>query len=156
GMRAMAPTVFLADDHTLVRDGMVSLLERAGMEVVGQAANGREAVKLVAQLKPDVVVMDVAMPEMNGIEATRQIRADNPEAIILMVSMHADRRYIFEALRAGASGYLLKDAAFDELVVAIRQVLVRQPYFGKRVSELVMEDYVRRASGERTDMSIQG
>src|SRR5262245_37667514 len=117
-------TVLLVEDHTLVRRGLRSLLESSGkIEVIGEAADGREAIKLAKKLNPDLVLADVAMPEMNGIEAARQIRKVAPNAAIIMLSMHADRQYVFESLRAGASGYVLKNAALEELLSAIETVL---------------------------------
>jgi two-component system response regulator NreC len=145
----MSIKVVLADDHTMVRAGVKALLEGSpGIQVVGEAADGREAVKLAARLAPDVVVMDVAMPKLNGIEAARQIRRDRAECRIIMLSMHEDRQYIFEALRAGAGGYVLKDAAFSELVNAIRTVTGGQTYLSPAVAGTVLDDYVNRARGE--------
>lgn len=145
-----SPTkILLVEDHTLFRSGMRSLLEGADhLTIVGEAADGREALKLAKKLKPDIVVMDVAMPNLNGIEATRQIRAALPNTRVIMLSMHGNREYIFESLRAGASGYLLKDAAFDELVQAIQEVRAGRTFLNSSIAEIIKEDYVERARGE--------
>ena len=116
-------TVVLADDHTVVRDGLRVLLEaQSDISVVGDAGNGREAVRLALQLHPDVVVMDIAMPELNGIEATQQIHDASPSTQVLILSMHSTTEHIFRALQAGARGYLLKDSAGTEVVDAVRAV----------------------------------
>jgi DNA-binding NarL/FixJ family response regulator len=145
----MAITVLLAEDHTLVRDGLRILLDsQDDLEIVGEASDGPRAVQLVRKLKPDVAVLDLTMPSLNGIEATRQIRAAEVPTRVLILTMHRDRRYLFESLRAGASGYLIKDAAFAELVTAIRTVAGGQTYLSPAVADLVMDDYVLRARGE--------
>ncbi|GAH47119.1 unnamed protein product, partial [marine sediment metagenome] len=119
----MAIRVLLADDHQLFRQGMRSLLANdAGIEVIGEAENGRSAVELARQLAPDVIVMDISMPDLNGIEATRQIAARAPRTRVLALSMHSDRRFVTGILAAGAAGYLLKDSAFEELCRAIHAV----------------------------------
>jgi DNA-binding NarL/FixJ family response regulator len=115
--------ILLADDHAVVRQGFKMILgAQADMEIVGEAANGREAVELAAQLHPDIVVMDVAMPELNGIEATRRLIAANPHIRVIALSMHKDSVYVREILRAGARGYLLKDVSLDQLVNAVKTV----------------------------------
>ena len=127
----MAIRILLADDHKIVRDGLRSLLERdGGLEVVGEAPNGQVAVELTHELVPDIIVMDIGMPVMNGIEATEQIIKNQPNAKVIGLSMHSDRRFLSSMLGAGASGYLLKDCAFDELVNAIRAVFSGQVYMG--------------------------
>ena len=137
--------VLLADDHRIVREGLRSLLEgQPDMQVVAEAADGRQAVQMAREMGPDVVVMDVAMPQLNGIEATRQIAADEPGMKVVALSMHSDRRFVSEALKAGASGYVLKDGAFDELIGAIRAVVSDRVYLSPRVAGVVVEDYVRR------------
>lgn len=140
--------VLLADDHALVRSGIRSLLEGAGAHVVGEADDGRSAVRMCAELKPEVVFMDVAMPGLNGIEAARQIHQQQPEVCIIVLSMSADRQYIFESARAGASGYVLKDAAFTELLAAIESVTAGRRYLSAQAAEVAMDDYLRRAKGE--------
>src|SRR5688572_2545404 len=141
--------VLLADDHRIVREGLKSLLQAQNdMEVVAEAGDGREAMEMAEEFGPDVVVMDVAMPHLNGIEATRRLMSDHPDTKVVALSMHSDRRYVAEALRAGASGYLLKDGAFDELVMAIRAVVSNRVYLSPRVAGLVVDDYIRRLPGE--------
>ncbi len=141
----MAVRILLADDHKIVRDGLRSLLEKQqGMEVVGEAENGRLALELARQKKPDVVIMDVSMPDLNGIEATRQMLAAQPGVRVIALSMHSDRRLVAGMLQAGASGFLLKDCAFDELARAINAVMSNQPYLSPRITGTVIQDYVRR------------
>jgi DNA-binding NarL/FixJ family response regulator len=137
--------VLIADDHRIVREGLRSLLEdQPDLEVVAEADNGRQALEMAAEHEPDVVVMDVAMPQLNGIEATRRLMNDQPNTKVVALSMHSDRRYVAEALKAGAAGYLLKDGAFDELVTAIRAVVANKVYLSPRVAGVVVDDYVRR------------
>jgi DNA-binding NarL/FixJ family response regulator len=114
---------------------------QADMEIVGEAGNGREAVELAGQTNPDIVVMDVAMPELNGIEATRRLIADNPHTRVIALSMHKDSVYVREILRAGARGYLLKDSGADDLVKAIRAVAAGESYLSPAVSNAVLDDY---------------
>jgi two-component system response regulator NreC len=137
--------IILADDHKIVRDGLRSLIEKEDdMEVVAEAEDGRTAVLLAIQLSPHVVLMDIAMPGLNGIEATRQIIAAVPQCKVIALSMHADKRYIMEMLRAGASGYLLKNSAFEEVAGAIRTALDNKTYLCPTVSEIVIDDYVQQ------------
>lgn len=137
--------VLLADDHRIVREGLRSLLEsQPDLEVVAEASDGRQAVEMARDLSPDVVVMDVAMPQLNGIEATRQLANGGGGMKIVALSMHSDRRFVSEALKAGASGYVLKDGAFEELITAIRSVVSERVYLSPRVAGVVVEDYVRR------------
>ncbi|MCE9637922.1 MAG: response regulator transcription factor [Planctomycetes bacterium] len=138
--------ILLVDDHRLFRDGLRPLLGRErGFEVVGEAGDGTEAVRLVASLAPDVVLMDVTMPGLSGIEATRAIVANHPTTKVVILTMHADKRYVTEALKAGASGYLLKDAAFSDLVQALRIVEDGRIHLSPRVAEMVVEDYAHLA-----------
>jgi DNA-binding NarL/FixJ family response regulator len=139
----MSARILLAEDHTLVRDGLRSLLERSGETVVGEADDGRKAVRLAKETDPDVVVMDVSMPGVNGIEATRQIVRDRPGCRVVVLSMHADRQHVVESLRAGACGYLPKDAAFAELTVAIRAVLSGRTYLSPAAAAVVVDNCVR-------------
>jgi DNA-binding NarL/FixJ family response regulator len=112
--------VIIADDHKIIREGLRSLLERSGeFECVGEADDGRQAVMLATELRPDIVIMDIAMPNLNGIEATRQIKSELPEVEVVVLSMHATRNYVLQVLQAGASAYLLKDSAFEELSTAL-------------------------------------
>ncbi len=139
----MAIKIFLADDHTIVREGLRYLLEAQGdMVVVGEAADGRQAVQRVLESKPDVVIMDIAMPGLNGIEATQRIRRVLPRTRIVFLSMHAGPEQIFRALRAGADGYLLKETAGREVAEAIRTVHTGHRFLSHRISEIVLERYL--------------
>ncbi len=143
----MSTTILLADDHRIVREGLRTLLsQQPEMEVVGEAADGREAVSQALLLRPGVVVMDIAMPELNGVEATRLILAELPGTRIVALSMYADRRFVAEVLRAGALGYVLKDGAFEELALAIRTTLAGKTYLSPSIAGLVVEELVRKAS----------
>ncbi len=145
----MAAKILIADDHQIVREGLRSLFEKeTDLEVIGEAENGRQAVRMARDLKPDVVVMDIAMPDLNGIEAMRQVLAEFPAAKVLALSMHANKHYVIEALKAGASGYLLKDSAFDELVQAIRAVVANQCYLSPEITGAVIDDVVHRRPAE--------
>jgi DNA-binding NarL/FixJ family response regulator len=142
----MTIRVLLADDHNIVREGLRSLLEKdPEIEVVAMADNGRTAVQLAGELKPDVAILDIAMPEMNGIEATRRITRDDPEIKVLALSMHSARRFVTEALSAGAKGYLLKDCAAEELVRAIRTVAANETYLSPKVAGLIVKDYLKHS-----------
>jgi len=136
--------VLLADDHVVMRTGLRALLERqANLEVVGETENGRETVERVEALKPDVVVMDVGMPILNGIEATKQIAGEKLNTAVIILSMHADESYVMRALKAGARGYLLKDSAATDLINAIQAVSQNKSFFSPKVSHILAEDYVR-------------
>ena len=136
--------ILIADDHEVVRRGLHSLLEgQAGWQVVGEAITGREAVDRVAQLKPDVVVMDISMPEMNGLEATRQILKSLPKTEILILTMHESEQVVREVLEAGARGYVLKSDAGRSLVAAVDSLRQHRPFFTSRVSEMVLDGYLR-------------
>src|SRR5271157_1107674 len=139
--------ILLADDHGVVRQGFKMILSaEADMEIVGEAGNGREAVELAERLKPDIVVMDVAMPELNGIEATRRLAESAPHARVLALSMHKDSVYVRETLRAGARGYLLKDSGANDLVAAVRAVASGEGYLSPAVSNAVLDDYRRHVT----------
>ena len=147
----MSIRVILADDHAIIRDGLRALLaQKQEATVVGEAANGRAAVELARQHKPDLVILDVSMPDLNGIEAARQIHADVPTARIVALSMHSDRRFVAEMLRAGASGYLLKDCAFDEIHKAIETVLTGEIYLSSRITGVLVDDYMKRMTDGET------
>ena len=141
----MSIRVLIADDHTIFREGLRGLLERErDLSVVGEAGNGIEAVKLARDLQPDVVVMDISMPEMNGIDATRAICAENAAIRVLALSMESDRRFIVEVLESGAIGYVLKDAFFKDLATAIRIVATGERFLCPRITELIVKDYLER------------
>ena len=139
--------ILLADDHAVVRQGFKMILSaQTDMEIVGEAGNGREAVELAEKLRPDVVVMDVAMPELNGIEATRRLGSSVPHTRVVALSMHKDSVYVREILRAGARGYLLKDSVAADLVSAIRAVANGEGYISPAVSNAVLDDYRRHVT----------
>ena len=137
--------ILLADDHTVMRAGLRLLLERhENFEVIGEAADGREAVEIAAEQKPAVVVMDVAMPHLNGVEAARQILSRNPDIAIVMLSMHSDESYVLRSLKAGARAYLLKDSAEADLIAAIQAITEGRSFFSPGVRALLKEDYIYR------------
>ena len=136
--------ILVADDHGIVRKGLRSLLEGLpGAEIVGEAADGREAVRMAAELAPDVIVMDIAMPRLNGIDATAQIVKRDPRARVIILSVHSDESYILRALGAGAKGYLLKDSADADLLRAVESVARGRPFFSPAITETLLEDYMR-------------
>ena len=142
----MNPTrILLADDHTLIRKGLRALLERQdGFTVVAEAADGREAVETAAAVCPDVVVIDIGMPNLNGIEAARRITEKRPETAVVILSMHADESYVLRALKSGARGYLLKDSPEEDLINAIRAVHQGKAFFSPEISKMMAEDYMRQ------------
>jgi len=140
----MSIKILIADDHKIFREGLRALIEKQpGMEVIEEVENGRKAVQLVRDLLPDVIIMDIAMPNLNGIEATRQIVAKIPSVKVIALSMHSDKRFVVEMLKAGASGYLLKDCAFEELAHAIRAVRTNRTYLSPKITDIMIKDYVR-------------
>ncbi len=144
----MATKVLIADDHGIVREGLRSLIENeSDMTVVGEADSGRAAVQLAGKLAPDVVIMDVSMPDLNGMEATRQIMKATPDAKVVALSMHSDKRFVGGMLSAGACAYLLKDCAFDELVRAVRAVVAGGVYLSPAIAGVVVKDYAGRPAG---------
>jgi DNA-binding NarL/FixJ family response regulator len=137
--------ILLADDHTVVRDGLRALIEKQpDMEVVAEAADGRECIQMTEAHLPDVVLLDVAMPEMNGIEAARRIVASHPAIGVVMLSMHHDESYVLRSLKAGAKGYLLKDSPRDDVLDAIRAGAGGRSFLSRKISLLLQEDYVRQ------------
>jgi two-component system, NarL family, response regulator NreC len=141
--------ILIADDHKLMREGLSSLLgQQPDIQVVAQANNGREAIQLTEKYSPDVVVMDVSMPDLNGIDATRQIVSRRPKTKVIALSMHSDRQFVAEMFRAGASGYLLKDSAFEDLASAIRTVAKNQTFIAPRISGFSLDDYNYTQAGE--------
>jgi DNA-binding NarL/FixJ family response regulator len=150
----MTTTVFLVDDHGMMRSGLRALIEGdPGLEVVGEADEGRSAVQMISKMGPEVVVMDLRMPDMNGVEATRQICSANPGARVIGLSANTDRQSVVEMLRAGAKGYVLKESAFEELASAIRMVMNNKVYLSPAVTNLVVEDWVQ---GDQRDPSAFG
>lgn len=148
----MSINIFLADDHSIVRDGIRSLLEQEkDFTMVGEAEDGRHAVQQATKLQPDVIVMDIAMPGLNGIEATRQIVAQLPRVKIVALSMHADKRFVTEMLRAGAAGYLQKNCAFKNLVHAIRTVVGGKIYLSPEITGIVVESLRQQAALTATE-----
>ena len=140
--------VLIADDHKIIRDGLKTLIEKeSGMEVIAEAENGRKAVSLALKLHPNVVIIDVSMPDMNGTEATRKIMEETTGIRIIALSMHSDRRYILGMLEAGACGYLLKDCAFEELAKAIRHVAGGNTYLSPGIAEVVVKGYLDKTPG---------
>src|SRR5215831_8560191 len=146
--------ILLADDHTVVRDGLRALLEKQpDMSVIAEAADGRDSVRLAEEQTPDVVVMDIAMPNMNGIEATRRILAANPRTAVVILSMHQDESYVLRSLKAGAKGYLLKDSLRSDVIEAIRSVAQGRSYLTRKVSLILQEDYIRELERRGLDDS---
>lgn len=147
----MTVKILLADDHRMVRQGLRMLLERQpGMRVVAEAEDGLTAVRMAKEHGPDVAIIDVSMPGLNGVEAARKIMAARPGAKVIGLSMYSDRRYVVEMLRSGALGYILKESAFDELVQAIHTVAKGQTFLSSRIADIIIKDYVRTAPGGRT------
>jgi DNA-binding NarL/FixJ family response regulator len=141
--------VLLADDHTLVRAGIRALLQSIeGVEVVAESGDGREALELIARHRPDVALLDIAMPGMNGLEIAKRITRESPRTRVVILSMHADPSYVQQALRAGAAGYLLKGAAVSELPLALRSVMLGETYLTPKVSKHVVDGFLREGEGE--------
>lgn len=146
----MAIKILLADDHQIIRDGLASLLEQQkDMQVVGQAEDGRQALRMALDLMPDIVVMDISMPNLNGIEATAQLRKDCPGTRVVALSMHSDKRFVAGMLKAGARGYLLKNSAFNELVQAVHTVMSGETYLTPKIAAVVINDYIQSNRGEK-------
>jgi two-component system, NarL family, response regulator NreC len=150
----MSIRVLIADDHRIVRDGIRALLEKhPDLQLVAEAENGREAVALAKKLHPQVIVMDLSMPDLNGMEATRQVVNEAPNVRVLALSMHADKRFIMSMLDAGASGYLLKDCAFEEFATAVRAVAAGGTYLSPRIAGLVVKDRLQPRPTDATSAS---
>ena len=147
--------VLLVDDHAVMREGLAALLSRAGIDVIGTASNGREAVRLARELVPDAVVMDISMPDLNGIEATRQIRVRAPSVRIVMLSMHANREHVHQALAAGADGYVLKESAAAEVAAAVRAVAAGRRYLSPSIEAAMLEAGGSAARGPLESLSAR-
>lgn len=151
----MGTSILIVDDHQIVRQGLRSLLEKnPGLEVVAEAEDGRTAVRLAETLAPQVAIMDVGLPDLNGIEATRQVLLVSPRTRVIGLSMHSDRRFVSNMLKAGASGYLLKDSAFEELATAIQTVMSGKSYLSREVAHIVVQDYVEGPKAQDTAFSV--
>ncbi len=149
----MSIKIILADDHAIVRSGLARLLQQQeGMEIVGQADSGVSAVALTRQLSPDVVIMDIGMPDLNGIEATRQIVKESSRIKVIGLSMHSSKKYIREMFKAGASGYLLKNCSFEELTEAINVVIAGKTYISPSISTAVIGDYISGAVDDKSSV----
>lgn len=153
----MSVRIIIADDHKIMRDGLRHMLDKeAGMEVVAEARNGHDAVCLSEKLRPDILIMDVSMNGLNGVEATRLIVGKGLNARVIALSMHADKRFVAGMFEAGAMGYLLKDCAYDELLQAIRQVLAGRTYLSSMISGVVIRDYIQRMrKSEPSPLSVR-
>jgi two-component system response regulator NreC len=148
--------IVLADDHAVMRTGLRLVLERqSDFSVVGEASDGREAVALVQREAPDVLVMDIGMPNLNGIEAARQVAGAAPQVAVVILSMHSDEAYVLRALKAGARGYLLKESAESDLIAAIRAVHAGKAFFSPAVSRMLVEDYVRQLQDREIEDSYE-
>jgi DNA-binding NarL/FixJ family response regulator len=151
----MAIKIILADDHAIVRHGLSRSFQQAdGIEVIGQANNGRSAVDLAKELSPDIVVMDIAMPDLNGVDAARMITGECPRVKVIGLSMHSGSKYVREMFRAGASGYLLKDCSFEELVEAIKTVAGGKTYVSPSIGDVVVRGYVSDSDREKSAFSV--
>jgi DNA-binding NarL/FixJ family response regulator len=149
--------VLIADDHTLVRAGIRSLLEKlSGIEVVAEADDGQEVLRLAAEHQPQIVLMDIAMPELNGLEATRQLTELHPSVRVVVLSIYSDEEHVYQALRAGASGFLLKGASIEELELAIRSAARSEIFLSPKVSQPVIDEYVRRTNASHPRDSLSG
>ena len=139
--------IVLADDHMILRKGLRSLLEaEKRFEIVGEGENGNEVVRLVDELDPDIIVMDISMPNLNGVEATKRVKKHHPDTKVIILSRHKDEEFIFQALNAGADGYLIKESAPSELISAIESVLRGDSYLSPSVSRVVVDDYIKKAN----------
>jgi two-component system response regulator NreC len=148
--------ILLADDHAVMRTGLRLVLERQpDFEVVGEASDGREAVAMVQKYSPDILVTDIGMPNLNGIEAARQVAAGSPQVSVVILSMHSDEAYVLRALKAGARAYLLKESAESDLIAAIRAVSSGKAFFSPAVSRMLVEDYVRQLQDREIEDSYE-
>lgn len=154
GYRLAQIRILLADDHTIIRSGLRLLLEQQpDFKVVAEAANGREAVELVSKHHPEIAVLDIGMPELNGIEATQQIVSREPVTHVVILSMHSDEGYVLRALRAGARGYILKNSAEADLIRAVRAASEGKSFFSPVISKMLLEDYIRQIRDKHVEDS---
>jgi DNA-binding NarL/FixJ family response regulator len=145
--------VIIVDDHQLMREGLRTLLNKQqDMEIIAEAGDGRTAVRLVNELSPDLVIMDTVMPDLNGIDASRQIISHNPDIKIIALSMHSDRQFIIEMIKAGAKGYILKDCAFDELISAIETVVDGEIYLSPKITTIVLREFIVESAKDKTSV----
>lgn len=143
----MSIKIMVVDEHKIVREGLATLIaKQPNMEIVGEATDGREALDLVEKNTPDLILMDVTMPNLNGIEATRRIKLKNPGIEIIALSLHSERQFVLGMIRAGASGYLIKQCTFDELVLAINTVMEGKKYLSREIANVLIEEYIREES----------
>lgn len=150
----MATKVLLVDDHEIMREGISALLRRhSDMEIVGQASDGRTAMEMAKQLKPDIVIMDIGMPNLNGIEATRQMISEYPQIKIMALSAHSDGAIVAKMIKAGAAGYMLKDSAFAELVDGLNTITSGKTFLCSKISRVVFSDYINILTNPKTDSS---
>jgi two-component system response regulator NreC len=148
--------ILLADDHAVVRDGLRALLDRQpDLQIVAEASDGHECIELFERHAPDVVMMDVAMPRMNGIEATRRILASNPSTAVVILSMHQDESYVLQSLKAGARGYLLKDSPREDVLDAVRSVAKGRAFLTRKISRMLQEDYIGQLQSKGLDDSYE-
>jgi DNA-binding NarL/FixJ family response regulator len=146
----MSIKIMVVDEHKILREGLSTLIaKQPDMEIIGEATDGREALQLLEKLMPDLILMDVTMPNLNGIEATRKIKSKKPDIEVIALSLHSDRRYVLGMIDAGASGYLLKECAFDELVRAINTVMAKKKYLSPGISDILIEEYVKKTTQDK-------
>jgi DNA-binding NarL/FixJ family response regulator len=146
----MSIKIMVVDEHKILREGLSTLIaKQPDMEIIGEATDGREALQLLDKLMPDLILMDVTMPNLNGIEATRKIKSRKPDIEVIALSLHSDRRYVLGMIDAGASGYLLKECAFDELVRAINTVMAKKKYLSPGISDILIEEYVKKTTQDK-------
>jgi DNA-binding NarL/FixJ family response regulator len=148
--------ILIADDHSIVREGLKSLIDKQkSMQVIGEAEDGQMAIDLTSELSPDIVIMDISMPNLNGIEATREILRNKPETKIIILSMYTDKHIVKESLEAGAKGYILKSNLLEELLQAIKTVKANERYLSPRITGIVIEDYINLKANDKTKTQIK-
>lgn len=144
--------IFVCDDHNLVRQGIVALLNKeTDFEVIGEASDGFEAVRLAKKLNPDIVIMDLSMPNLNGLEATHQIKRDASHVKVLILTQHENEEYVMQIIKVGASGYVLKTSVSDDLIKAIKEIQKGEKFFSPSISRMILDDYIKRTKGLKTE-----